>query len=252
LKPAVSKAKNRLRHDCDREPLTIQCLKCGHNRVILGGSRDRTCPACGRELYYRFLNKYEKIVSSKKDLKLLTLTWNPVPRQDPEIVRKIGGALVKLLHRKPYRSVWKGLLASLECKKTSYGWFYYHIHAIISGGFIGQAQISKDWKDISGFHIVDIRRIWRTKKRALRYVLKYVSKGFAFKNYQDRLDFKNSMRGVRYVRSYGSFYNFNYERSAHVPFPCPSCGAVYCWVILDFCKQVALELDSPYLPFSGG
>jgi hypothetical protein len=249
LKQSVSKVKC-LKHICDREPLTIQCLKCGHSLQILAGSRDRTCPACGRELANRFYERYQGIIASKRDLKFLTLTWKPVPRQDPQIVRQIGQAVIKLLHRQPYKRVWTGGLFVLECKKTPYGWFYYHVHAIISGGYVPQAQISKDWKVISGFPNVWIERIWRTPKRALRYVLKYLAKGFNFTKENDRQAFKGSMKGVRYVRSYGSFYDFQYRTGRHVPFPCPNCESVGCWVILEFFQDQ--PLDKPYLAWSGG
>jgi Zn finger protein HypA/HybF involved in hydrogenase expression len=232
-------------HTCGREFLTIQCLHCGHRHLVLAGSRDRTCPACAKEQYDVFYERYVDLISKVPDLKFLTLTWRPVRRQDPEIVRAMGKALNRFLHMKRYR-VWKGLLATVECKKTRYGWFYYHIHCILSGGFVPQAQISEDWKKQSGFPIVYIEKIWRTRKRALRYVLKYVLKGFAFEKDKDRLDFKMSMKGVRYIRSYGDFYNSEYLSSNHVYFPCPECGSVKCWVVLDYCGLVDLFEGIPY------
>jgi hypothetical protein len=73
-----------------------------------------------------------------------------------------------------------------------------------------------------------------------------VLKGFNFERPKDKDDFKASMRGVRYVRSYGSFYNFNYRTSKHVYFPCPSCGMVKSWVILEFVDSVNLFDGVPY------
>lgn len=158
----------------------------------------------------------------------------------------MGKALNRFLHRKRYSKAWHGLLATVECKKTSYGWFYYHIHCILEGAFIPQAQISEDWRKESGFSIVFIERIYRTPKRALKYVLKYILKGFAFKDIGDKADFKDSMKGVRYIRSYGDFYNFQYQSSKHVYFPCPECGALKSWVILDYLKTVDLFEGIPY------
>ena len=43
---------------------------------------------------------------------------------------------------------------------------------------------------------------------------------------QDRADFKESMKGIRYVRSYGEFYNLKCKTGRHVYFPCPRCGVV--------------------------
>jgi hypothetical protein len=220
-------------HVCGREFLTIECENCGHTRLILAGSRDRTCPACAKEIYSRLYRKYLNLVKHERDLKFVTLTWKPVKTQNPNIVRKMGKALNRLLHRRLYAKNWKGLLATVECKKTPQNKFYYHVHALISGKYIPQKQLSDDWKSISGFPIVYIKRIWKTPVRAYRYIMKYILKGFSFSDNKDRIDFKESMKGVRYIRSYGSFYDRNYRSSPHVYFPCPSCGSVKCWII-DF------------------
>lgn len=222
------------RHVCDRDFLTIQCECCGYRRLVLAGSRDRTCPACSKEMYSRFYLRYEEVIASTPNLKFLTLTWKPVHHQDPSVLKEIGRAVNRFLHLSRYRRLWKGLLATVECKKTRSGMFYYHVHCIVSGAFIPQSQISDDWRKASGFPIVWVTRISRTPKRALRYVLKYVLKGFSFDDPRDRQDFKASMKGVRYIRSYGDFYNFEYRAGQHVYFPCPECGAVKSWVVLDF------------------
>jgi Zn finger protein HypA/HybF involved in hydrogenase expression len=233
-------------HICSREFLLLQCSHCGHRHPVLTGSRDRTCPACSKERYDVFYDRYSDVVSRIPNLKFLTLTWRPVRHQDPEIVRSMGKALNRFLHMKRYRHAWKGLLATVECKKTRSGWFYYHIHAIISGAFVPQSLISADWRKASGFPIVWVTRISRTPKRALRYVLKYVLKGFSFEKNKDRLDFKTSMKGVRYIRSYGEFYNSEYLSADHVYFPCPECKSIKCWVLLDYCGLVDLFEGKPY------
>ena len=126
-------AKSRhLTHTCGREFLSIICSKCGHVHRILAGSRDRTCPACARQLYYRVFERYSGVISKAKRLKFLTLTWKPVKRQDSSVVREMGKALNRFMHRNPY-VLWKGLLAVVECKKTRDGWFYYHIHCLYDG-----------------------------------------------------------------------------------------------------------------------
>jgi len=203
-------------------------------------------------LYEKIFQRYREILKGRANLKFLTLTWKPVKFQDPDIVRKMGKALNRLLHRKRYVRMWKGLIATVECKKTKSGMFYYHIHGIIEGGFVNQAQISRDWKEISGFPIVHVKKIYRTRNRALRYVLKYVLKGMAFEDPKDRSDFKKSMKGVRVIRSYGDFYASEYRTAKHVYFPCPNCGAVKSWVVLEFCDLVDLFEGEPYGVGNGG
>ena len=234
------------RHSCQRDFLTLQCTKCGHRRRVRAGSRDRTCPACQKRLYEKTFVHYKNVLKKRPNLKFLTLTWKPVKFQDPKIVRAMGKCLTRLLHRGTYARLWKGLIATVECKKTRSGMFYYHIHAIIEGGFVNQAKISRDWKEISGFPIVHVKSIRRTKNRALRYVLKYVLKGMSFLDPRDRRDFKASMKGVRMIRSYGDFYDSEYKSGEHVYFPCPNCGAVKSWVVLEFCNLVDLYEGEPY------
>ena len=236
-------------HSCDREFKTIQCLVCGASIHVLGGSKDRTCPACSMELYQYFDERYVSGLSKYHDLKHVVLTWKPVRKQDPKIVRSMGTALRKLLHQKWYSKHWHGLLAVIECKKTPYGWFYYHLHCIVSGEYRAQKDLSLDWRAVSGFPIVWIRRIWRTAEKAIRYVLKYIMKGFHFKKLKDVADFKASMRGVRYVRSYGEFYGKQYHSAEHVYFPCPECGAVKAWICMDGISPKILGEGEPYFAF---
>lgn len=235
-----------LAHVCDRDFITLQCLKCGHRLRVRSGSRDRSCQACSYEMFLQLYRRYKPIVNHRSDLKLLTLTWKPVRVQSAVVVRAIGDAMVKLFHRRRYARLWKGILASIECKKTKSGWFYYHVHCILSGAYIPQGVISDDWREISGFPIVDVRAIRRTPKRALRYVLKYIMKGSLMKSSRDRADFKVSMKGVRYVRSYGIFYGAEKPSGRHVYYPCPVCGSSRCWIVIEFCDVVDLFDGVPY------
>ena len=238
-------AISRHLHTCDRPFLTIQCLKCGHNRKIRAGSRDRTCPACQRSIYEKTFQNYKKILQGRDNLKFLTLTAKPVKTQDSEYVRVLGKCLTRLMHRKIFSCV-RGLVATVECKKTRSGLFYYHVHCIFSGPYIAQKQISEAWAECSGFPIVYVKKITRTRNRALRYVLKYVLKGFQLEDPDDREDFKESMKGVRFIRSYREFYNAEYRTGQHVYFPCPDCGSVKSWIVMEFVDTVDLVEGKKY------
>ena len=238
---------SRHTHSCNRDFLTIQCLKCGHNRKVRAGSRDRTCPACQKSIYEKTFEHYAKILKGRNDLKFLTLTAKPVETQDPEYVRFLGRCLTRLWHRKIFRKA-EGLFATVECKKSRSGKFYYHIHTLFSGPYIAQKWISDAWAEVSGFPIVWIKKITRTRNRALRYVLKYVLKGFEFDDPRDQEDFKESMKGVRFIRSYGKFYNAEYRTGQHVYFPCPDCGSVKSWIVMEFADTVDLPEGEAYGP----
>ena len=251
--PALSRHRHRSedKHICGRGFIEIQCLGCGYRRVVRKGSLDRTCPACAKTLYQRIFERYSGLVESSKSLLFLTLTMKPVRDQKPEYVQFLGKCVNKFLHRKRFRH-YKGVLATVECKKTKSGFFYYHIHCLIEGAYVPQKEISDAWREISGFPIVHVKRIWRTRSRALRYVLKYIMKGMNFASSRERTDFKASFRGVRFVRSFGEFYDREYREGKHVYFPCPSCGSIKSWVVLDFCDVVDLFEGEPYGVGNGG
>jgi hypothetical protein len=234
-----------LRHKCGRQFLTLHCLNCGFEKAIFSGSRDRTCPACSYEIYRQQRKKFEPILKKCRNLKMVTLTIKPVPKQSPEFVRQIFGYLARLLHRKKYAKSWKGILGVIECKKTDKGLFYYHLHLLINGNFVLQSQLSRDWKEISGFPIVWIEAV-RSPIRAIRYVLKYLMKGSKGFTKNDVEDFKASMKHVRFVHTYGGFYGENYLKAPHVYYPCPVCGSLRCWVVVEFCDTVDLFENVPY------
>jgi hypothetical protein len=177
----------------------------------------------------------------------LTLTAKPVKEQSVKYVRFLGQCLVNLLHLKRYRKKWWSMLAVMECKKTKDGLFYYHIHCLVDGYYIPQELISEDWKKISGFPVVWIEKAGSIYG-SLRYVLKYVLKGFAFEDKRDVRDFRKSMKGVRYVRSYGGFYGYDYRSAKHVYFACPGCEAVKSWIVLEYCRNVDLVEGVGYDP----
>jgi ribosomal protein S27E len=237
----------RIEHICERSFLTIQCIKCGHQHRVLSGSKERTCPACSRELYRALYDRYEPIVIGSRNLKHLVLTSKPVKKQSSQVVRALITCFVRLLHRKPYRRVWRASIASIECKKTPSGLFYYHLHCLLDGDYVPQSQISLDWREISGFPICFIKAVIETPKRSLRYILKYVMKGSTgLVDPEDRINFKESMKSTRLIHSYGEFYNAQYRVGIHVPYPCPICGAERCWVVLEFCDTVDLYRGIPY------
>jgi hypothetical protein len=255
-------------HTCDRPFKMIHCLSCETKIPVRAGSLDRTCPACSRKIYDRLYGRYWPIIKKahiRGRLSFLTLTWKPVFQQDPLIVREIGSCFQRLLDRQPYRKVWRAVLATLECKKTDEGLFYYHLHVLLEGDYVKQAQISKDWAALSGFPVVWIKRVYRTVKKAFRYILKYVLKGFNFADPSDKDDFRASMKKVRFVRSYGSFYDLkkhygkNYYKASHVPFPCPGCGAVGAWIatplnqsLAEYTLEREIKSAELYPPFRDG
>lgn len=226
-------------HTCYRPFLTIVCRHCGCVHRVLSGSPDRTCSACQYPLYERLLDHYSGVLNQIRGrISFLTLTSRPIREQSADHVRLLGKQVNQLFHRRPYCRVWHGVLAVVECKKTIDGLFYYHVHCVLVGGYVPQSQISRDWRSISGHSIVNISEIKRMRsKTVLKYALKYILKGFAFSDERDIETFRATMKGVRYVRSYGEFYDSRYHSATHVAFRCPDCQSTYCWIVDWYAKR---------------
>ena len=56
---------------------------------------------------------------------------------------------------------------------------------------------------------------------------------------------------TRFIRSYRSFYDYQYMISPHVYFPCSECGSVKGWIISDS-QEVLFDKMVSKLPISSG
>jgi hypothetical protein len=217
--------------------VSLYCANCGYYYKTSLKCADRTCVICRQKQYARLLLSYRQFLSSRSNLRLLTLTLsgrqNIIPRTRITRIR----AHFKALFRQPYyRSHLLGGFYSIEAKKTDIGWNV-HIHILYQGDFIAHSKLKSDWYKITGdSYIVDIRKVYGSLS-AFKYILKYLTKSPNCASYEDTWRYNHIFRGVRLLSAFGTWYKT--AKPINMALICPKCGSDK-WVLL------------PYSPFFNG
>ena len=217
--------------------VTLYCANCGYSYKTSLKCSDRTCMICREKQYHRLLLSYRQFLSSRSNLRLLTLTLsgrqNILPRTRITRIR----AHFKSLFRQPYyRSHLLGGFYSIEAKKTDIGWNV-HIHILYQGDFIVHSKLKSDWYKITGdSYIVDIRKVY-SSLIAFKYILKYLTKSPNCSSYEDTWRYNHIFRGVRLLSAFGTWYKSS--KPSKLALICPKCGSDS-WILL------------PYSPFFNG
>jgi hypothetical protein len=128
-----------------------------------------SCPECGPKRKARL----EIVARRGRPDALMTLTCRPEIGQTPAQRRKIMGHAFPLLIRRMQRYTGKRIPYFVKCEATKRG--EPHLHVLLRSDFIPQSVISDWWKELTGWWIVDIRRVDDGKKAA-RYLSKYLTK----------------------------------------------------------------------------
>jgi len=114
-----------------------------------------------------------RIAAGAPDM-LLTLTCKLHPDEDPPQAAKRMIAAWKLLRQRWQRvQQMPKLPFFLIIEKTKSG--LPHFHIALRAKFISQSWLSKNWLELTGAKIVDVRRI-RAAHGAVRYLTKYLTK----------------------------------------------------------------------------
>lgn len=204
--------------------ITIFCRSCGYRHEVYQRCSDRLCSDCRQRDYFRLTDGYKGDVMGAERLKLLTLTLKNRPRL-AGAVEELRAAWKKLLRRNPYKHLWTGGLYSVECVNKGNGW-HVHMHILLDGHFVPQRQLSADWLDITGDSSVCDIRACPSPIKALRYVLKYLTKPVEVAGHGE--EYNEVLAGTRLVSAFGSWHGRVTLRKQ--PFQCPQCG-LSVWII---------------------
>lgn len=139
--------------------------------------KSKFCDECGKakaaKAVTRILHMIKAVIGNSvnrlKLLRFVTLTSLPL-----EPGENIQGRCQKL--RESFRLVMRrfkivGAITALEITVRPDGSLHIHMHAISLGPFISHDQLSRYWEELTGAHIVDVRKIWSVHK-AIQYVVK--------------------------------------------------------------------------------
>ena len=125
-----------------------------------------------RKRFYRvFMSGIEIALRRHERLSFLTLTSSPKSSSDPKEILRHWRILRKRIERR------FGHIEYISVREyTKKG--RVHLHIVLRGPYIDQRWLSKQWEDIHGAEVVDIREL-KNAEQAARYLSKYLSKGMA-------------------------------------------------------------------------
>ena len=159
--------------------------------------------------------------------KMLTLTFKSVDRLSKEYFRWARNCFTKLRRRKIMAGCWGGIY-SFETTYSEKGW-HVHIHALIGSGYVNQAELSKEWKRITGACVVDIRSVSKHKGGkwgAVQEVIKYPAKSVSFCGDPGLVDeFLKATERVNLVYGFGALYRVRPKRHSDKKMRCPVCDS---------------------------
>lgn len=222
-------------HFCKpHQTLTLVCSSCGHQYVAEINCGDRLCRHCGEKAAWRLRKRYLDNIRKIRNPRLLTLTLPTTKDLTKARVRFIRASFSKLRRRRYVEARMKGGLYSIEIKKSRCRWNI-HIHALVTGSYMHQAEISRLWQKITGAVIVDIRKAWGIVN-GLDYILKYIAKPPIFRDISDQDAYRKSMKGFRLIQDFGNLF----RTTTKTRFYCPDCGCCS-WECVEYVDELRLE-----------
>lgn len=177
--------------ECGANAYVYRTVQAPHSYRLGGSScRDRFCVPCSidrsRCLATNVLNELKG-----KPTRFVTLTLKQRMDKVADVLDRITKCFRRLRSRKWWNRLVKGGCGFIEIKwSTRTEDWNVHLHLIVHGKFMPQAELSREWYAITGdSHIVDVRFV-KDNERVGRYVTKYVSKPFndTFANRDELLD----------------------------------------------------------------
>ena len=204
-----------------------KCLNCGADPAYPITCDHRLCPDCAAKRASLLISEHGEMLKQLRYPKMLTLTFKSVDRLTKEYFRWARNCFTRLRRRKVLAGCWGGIY-SFEVTHSEKGW-HVHIHALVGSGYINQAELSKEWEQITGACVVDIRSISKHKGGkwgAVKEVIKYPAKSVSFCGDPDLVDeFLKATERVNLVYGFGALYRVRTKRHSDERMRCPVCGS---------------------------
>lgn len=145
-------------------------------RVAGSSCHNRFCVPCARERSRAIASNIVAHLNGKP-ARFLTLTLRSTTEPLKALLDKLQDCFSRLRRRKIWRKRVKGGVSFIELKwNDQLQRWNVHLHCIVTGLFMKQSLLSKEWKAItSDSMIVDIRFV-KDEARLAQYVTKYASK----------------------------------------------------------------------------
>lgn len=187
----------------------------GRHRVRANYCGDRFCKPCARARAATVRQNLAKWMEGET-CRFVTLTLKPEGRTLIEALNHLYASFVRLRASQTWRRAVTGGGAVTEIKRGSGAkCWHVHLHAIICGSYIEQADLSEAWRQASkGSFIVDVRRV-KNGTGACAYLTKYVSKGIdptVLGAPDDCVECVVALRGRRLLLTFGNWHGRGVER----------------------------------------
>ena len=156
---------------------------------------NRLCPDCASRRSEILISEHKDMLRQIRYPKMLSLTFPSVEHLDREWFKWARNCLTKLRHRKVLFGCW-------------------------------QALLSREWEEISGAKIVDIRAVRGDDKwGAVKEVVKYPAKASTFLDNSALVnEFLTATKGLKLTTGFGALYRVQTSRHGSGRMRCPVCG----------------------------
>ena len=205
---------------CGHSGFEFACGSCGKMEFIPKSCGIRGCSSCGKYQYQRLYRRYGTALKGlpQGNLRKVELTGGHIPITNDDLNEWYKKAC------KVLDCFWPSWVAGLEVSKRG----SVHLHAIVSGSYIGQAALSKKAVEVLGS---GSRVCWisRPAKLPVRYLIKDVAKSPEFASDDLRIRYFLATRGLRMFRTRGLLYGLGKDVRAGCHF-CDDCGGVMLYV----------------------
>lgn len=182
----------------------LSCNKC----------RNRWCQACGRDRAATITANLAAAMKGKNQ-KLVTLTQRHSHAPLKDQINGLYEAFSKLRRRAWWKERVDGGAAFLELKVSEKtGLWHVHLHLIVTGGFLPQHELSREWLACTlTSSIVDVRAI-KDNDVVAGYVTKYITKPADSSVVNDPVKFIEAivhMKGRRLCLTWGTWRGISLE-----------------------------------------
>jgi len=210
---------------CGQDFKVGQCNNCLSTPAFPISCDNRLCPDCSSRRGSMMVSQHRDMLRQIRNPKMLTLTFLSVDRLDKTVFKEDRAMFTRLRDRRVFESCWGGIYSFETTYTKGVGW-HVHIHALIGSGYIDQKLLSKEWEEISGAKIVDIRAVKGTDKwDAVKEVVKYPAKSATFLDNPALVnEFMDATQGVNLAYGFGALYRVKTRRHGDAKMACPVCG----------------------------
>jgi hypothetical protein len=196
---------------CGQFGIGFHCDDCGTDQYVPNSCGVRGCPTCGKYQYQRLYKRYDRALKGlpQHNLRKVELTAGKI-ELTKESLNAWFTAACKVLD-----VFWSSYFAGLEVSPGG----HVHLHALTSGRYVGQRELSRMADKMLGKPIV-----WISRNGKVRYLIKDAAKVPEFKSADLRIRYFLATRGLRMFRSRGLLYGLGDVDGHKSGCACPLCG----------------------------